>query len=92
MGIALGWVRLMLPLNLVRLREALATVPSRPDPSANLGFAAIPATWRLLHPVRRIFPRLLCERDLARRRRWRPRISVQAKSLVGSPPLEERRD
>ena len=39
---------LMLPLNLVRLREALATVSSRSNPSATIGYTAIPAAWRLL--------------------------------------------
>ena len=39
---------LMLPLNLVRLCEALSTVSSRSNPSANFSYTAIPAAWRLL--------------------------------------------
>jgi hypothetical protein len=38
---------LMLPLNLVRLYEARASVSSRSNPSVNIGYAAIPAAWRL---------------------------------------------
>jgi hypothetical protein len=48
----------MLPLNLVHLSEAVAGVSPQPDPSANIALAGIPAAWRLLLPVQRIYAQL----------------------------------
>lgn len=82
----------MLPLNLMRLCEALGIVSSRPDPSANIGYAAIAAAWRLLLPAQRIFSRLRLRAQFSKTDALASRISVQTRSLVGSPPLGGRKE
>ena len=82
---------LMLPLNSVRLCEALASVSSRSDPSVNIAYTAIREAWRLQLSGPRIFSRLWLRALFSKVEASAAGVSVQGRSPMGRLPLVGRK-